>query len=93
MGPMGFKKSSHRQKSLNMKTPTTSSAGIRVMMTLSTKLTAGDGRPLCENPGHLKREKMIFFGCNHEINVGESEKSWPSRIRTRGAANEGTFDT
>ena len=52
-----------------MKTPTTSSAGIRVMMTLSTKLTAGDGRPLCENPGHLKREKMIFFGCNHEINV------------------------
>ena len=52
-----------------MKTPTTSSAGIRVMMTLSTKLTAGDGRPLCENPGHLKREKMIFFGCNHKINV------------------------
>jgi hypothetical protein len=62
-----------------MKTPTTSSAGIRVMIKLSTKLTAGDGRPLCENPGHLKREKMIFFGCNHEINVGESEKSWPSR--------------
>ena len=41
----------------------------------------------------FKTGKNDFFGCNHEINVGESEKSWPSRIRTRGAANEGTFDT
>lgn len=90
----GWDSKNHRTaKNLyKMKTPTTSSAGIRVMMTLSTKLTAGDGRPLCENPGHLKREKMIFSGAIMK-SMWANPKNRGRAASARGAANEGTFDT